>query len=230
MKITSTYQAFLISLCTLICFFSVGLSFQTTAAEKQTASLAVKGHFKQSKTIKVLKRPYNSAGTFVFIPKKGLLWQTNKPVASIKLFANNGVFSENAQGTMKKEAQVDNDFFLALFTTNETALMPYFTISESDASGDHCLTLTPKSKTLASLISLIDLCLPNNANANNIDAKNDSASTNVSAKNINTLEAQKLLVGIPEKITLTEVNGNITDIYLTLSAEKISQKELTYFD
>lgn len=164
----------------------------------------LKGSFLQSKNIKPLKRPFKSAGHFVYFPTKGLLWQTEKPVKSIKLFANEGVYKVDQHGALQKEAQLDNAFFLALFAADEQKLAQFFItqpITNDDATLT-CLALTPKSDTMKSLFAQIQLC--------------------TKAMNNN--------VKLPVTIALLEEKGNRTDINFQLSDKPLTAQELAYFD
>lgn len=165
----------------------------------------VKGTFAQNKNIKPLKRPFKSTGYFVYVPNKGLLWHTQKPVNSLKLFANDGVYNIDEQGKLKKEAQLDNDFFLALFSANEQKLANFFTaekLQDETSANAQCLALTPLSDTMLSLFAQINLC----TTRVNTDTK------------------------IPTKIELIEAKGNKTEIQLQLSSALISSEELAYFE
>ncbi len=177
----------------------------------KTAEMPIKGTFSQHKNIKPLKRPFISTGAFVYLPQKGLLWQTKSPVNSTKLFANEGVYSLDEKGVLNKESQLDNDFFLTLFSADEEKLAPYFTtrtITTDVKKQGSCLALTPKSAGLLSLFQQINLC------RNNEDNPKDN--------NNNTK--------LPSTITLIEAKGNTTEIRLQLSSEPVSNKELAYFD
>jgi len=182
------------------------LSWLVNANDNIQQLTAINGDFLQSKNIKALKRPFNSTGSFVYLPQNGLLWQTLTPIASVKLFAKNGVFKLDKQGKMQKEAHLDNDFFLALFSADQAQLLKYFSIVKADnvaQKNQTCLTLTPRSDTLHSLFNSINLCSANEATEQN---------------------------KIPEKITLVEPNGNTTEINLTQSVTKVSELELSYFN
>jgi len=219
MKITSkktvSVQHVLFFVISVLCF-----SITTIAAEMeniaQTANLApLKGTFSQSKNIKPLKRPFKSEGGFVYLPNTGLLWHTKKPVNSLKLFANDGVYRLDEQGIMQKEAQFDNDFFLALFAVDEQKLAKYFTTKVLQDETNYqasCLALTPISETMQSLFKQINLCM------NEIKVCSENT------------ESTKSVTAIPTKIVLIEAKGNKTEIQLQLSSEKVSQEELAYFD
>lgn len=179
------------------------------AAQQASISPLLTGSFSQSKNIKPLKRPFTSLGSFVYFPTKGLLWHTIEPVNSLKLFAHGGVFSIDKQGNKQKEANLDNDFFLALFSADEEKLATFFTtkqLSDNARMPEQCLALTPKSDTLSSLFKQITLC----SQQVNLDTS--------------------LVSKIPTKIELIEANGNNTTIHLQLSSDKVSPKELAYFD
>lgn len=181
---------------------------------KKTGEMPIKGTFSQRKNIKPLKRPFISTGAFVYLPQKGLLWQTKSPVNSTKLFANEGVFSLDEKGVLNKESQLDNDFFLALFSADEEKLAPYFTtvtITTDTKKHGLCLALTPKSAALLSLFQQINLC------------RNTVGLTDGITKGNNDTK-------LPSTITLIEAKGNTTEIRLQLSSEPVSSKELAYFD
>ena len=174
-----------------------------------------KGTFSQSKNIKPLKRPFRSTGNFVYWPNKGLLWHTQKPVNSLKLFANGGVYKIDSQGQLQKEAQLDNDFFLALFAGDKQKLAKFFTSKALQGETDEqasCLALTPLSDTMQSLFKQINLCMKE---------------INVNSAQLKMIKASVLM---PSKIVLIEAKGNNTEIQLRLSSEQISLKELAYFD
>ena len=168
------------------------------------------GYFSQIKNIKPLKRPFKSEGSFVYLPNKGLLWHTQKPIDSIKLFAHDGVYKVDEQGVLVKEAQLDNDFFLALFSADQEKLARFFIIESlpSNAAEGHslCLALTPISDTMQSLFKKINLC-----------TSEDNTGVSISK-------------AMPRKIELIEAKGNKTEINLQLSTKQISPEELAYFD
>ena len=165
----------------------------------------VKGSFSQYKSIKPLKRPFQSSGSFIYIPNKGLQWHTQQPVDSVKLFTNHGVYKVDEQGELQKEAQIDNDFFLALFAADEQKLKTYFIVEEVNSNQNNqppCLALTPKNGTMKSLFKRINLCV----------SKHNSGAK------------------VPSKIELIDTKGNETRIQLQLLSEQISPEELSYFE
>ena len=178
--------------------------------EKPDALQPLTGSFTQIKNIKPLKRPFKSEGSFVYLPNKGLLWHTKKPIDSIKLFAHDGVYKVDEQGVLVKEAELDNDFFLALFSADQEKLARFFIIESlpSNAAEGHslCLALTPISDTMQSLFKKINLC-----------TSEDNTGVSISK-------------AMPRKIELIEAKGNKTEINLQLSTKQISPEELAYFD
>ena len=209
---------------TLATLFTLSVNAASAAdivMEKADDLQPVKGFFTQSKNIKPLKRPFKSEGSFVYLPNKGLLWHTQKPIDSIKLFANDGVYKVNGQGVLVKEAQLDNEFFLALFSADQEKLTRFFIIESlpNNAADGHslCLALTPLSETMQSLFKTINLCMSETSEGGSI-------STAV-PKN----KPKAVPKRMPSKIELIEANGNNTEINLQLSSESISAKELAYF-
>lgn len=191
------------------CLSSLSMAIGATevsAMVPQTINLQpLKGSFLQVKNIKPLKRPFKSEGGFIYFPNKGLLWHTKKPVDSIKLFANDGVYKIDEQGAAQKESQLDNDFFLALFSADEQELEKFFIVEEVKSEENthiYCLALTPINSTMSSLFSKINLCV-----------------TQIEPR-----------IKIPTKIVLIEVKGNMTEIQLQLTSAQITAEELAYFD
>lgn len=197
-------------LSSLLCYsYTVSAVEIKTAVQSKAVLPALKGTFAQSKNIKPLKRPFKSTGDFVYLPNKGLLWHTKTPVNSLKLFinngANNGVYHIDEQGKLKKEAQLDNDFFLALFSADEQKLTKFFITSKlqhKTSTGAECLALIPISDTMLNLFAQINLC---------------SIEVNAGTK-------------IPTTIELIESKGNKTEIQLQLSSELVAPEELAYFE
>lgn len=214
MKVTSIktkkiQQAFsLVLMSCLLCLSLFAGAEQVTPelkAELTPELKPVKGSFFQHKNIKPLKRPFKSEGSFIYLPNKGLLWQTKKPISSLKLFANNGVYKIDAQGVKHKEAQLDNDFFLALFAADEEKLAKFFTAKKLDVKSEAnltCLALTPISSTMQSLFAAIHLCTS--------ELKDGTK--------------------LPKKIVLMEPKGNHTEINFELSTEQVNTAELAYFE
>lgn len=211
-RVAQTFSLVLMS-CLLCLSLFVGaeqITHELNEIAELTQELApelkpVKGSFFQNKNIKPLKRPFKSEGSFIYLPNKGLLWQTKKPMISVKLFANNGVYKIDAQGAKHKEAQLDNDFFLALFAADEKKLAKFFTAKKLEKNPDNdlsCLALTPISSTMQSLFEAIHLC-----------------TTELS-------DGSKF----PKKIALIEPKGNHTEINFELSTEQVSAAELAYFE
>ncbi len=195
------------------CSYTIGAAEIKAPVHTEIMLEALKGTFTQSKNIKPLKRPFKSAGDFVYLPNKGLLWHTKTPVNSLKLFisngANNGVYHIDEQGKLKKEAQLDNDFFLALFSADEQKLAKFFTtkkLQHKTISDAACLALIPISDTMLNLFAQINLC-----------------TTEVNA-------GTKIPTKIPTKIELIESKGNKTEIQLQLSSSLVTPEELAYFE
>lgn len=196
----------LVNILYIFCLISLVNLKVVNASNTQKASdtqNALKGSFSQSKTIKPLKRPFQSSGQFIYLPNKGLLWQTLLPVISTKLFAHNGLYSIDDEGNKTKEASLDNAFFLSLFSGDEQALKTYFEVIGNDSESDvHCLALRPNSDALKKLFLQIDLCRKEDVNH---------------------------LINIPSKITLHEHKGNATVINLEVNSTLVNEKELALF-
>jgi hypothetical protein len=76
------------TLLTFLCLMLAGPAWASDAdiasIKKQLAPFTVlKGGFKQEKKIKILRKPLKSAGSFILVKDKGLLWQSATPMPSL---------------------------------------------------------------------------------------------------------------------------------------------------
>lgn len=118
-----------IKLMLILCFCSVWISAQCKADTSTTAVYAnnyqqlfnqpadkaqlvalsqklnlgetVRGHFVQSRQLKVLKKPLISQGLFIFDKEQGLIWQQIKPFESLLILKDKQLIQRDSQGRVQ---------------------------------------------------------------------------------------------------------------------------------
>lgn len=73
----------------------VNLGALSTALKPQGA---VRGEFEQTRTLKALKRPLVSRGSFVFSPDQGLMWAQNQPFENLLILSETRMLSRDSEG------------------------------------------------------------------------------------------------------------------------------------
>ncbi|MDT3335864.1 outer membrane lipoprotein carrier protein LolA [Shewanella sp. SP1S1-7] len=83
--------------------------FSQTANKAQLVALSqklnlgetVRGHFVQSRQLKVLKKPLISQGQFIFDQTQGLIWQQIKPFESLLILKDKQLIQRDSQGRVQ---------------------------------------------------------------------------------------------------------------------------------
>lgn len=83
--------------------------FSQSADTKQLVALSqklnlgetVRGHFVQSRQLKVLKKPLISQGQFIFDKEQGLIWQQIKPFESLLILKDKQLIQRDSQGRVQ---------------------------------------------------------------------------------------------------------------------------------
>ncbi|MEM6190639.1 MULTISPECIES: outer membrane lipoprotein carrier protein LolA [Shewanella] len=83
--------------------------FSQSADTKQLVALSqklnlgktVRGHFVQSRQLKVLKKPLISQGQFIFDQTQGLIWQQIKPFESLLILKDKQLIQRDSQGRVQ---------------------------------------------------------------------------------------------------------------------------------
>ena len=118
------------------------------------------GHFKQSKHLKILKKPIVSSGNFALLRDHGLIWNTVDPLSATIVIVNRRIYQlpnhekrllieENQQGTAST--------LLSILSGNLTTLEQSFEIEPHNKNGGWSLKLKPKDEALAKVFSLLIL-------------------------------------------------------------------------
>lgn len=70
-------------------------------SQKLNLGETVRGHFVQSRQLKVLKKPLISQGQFIFDQTQGLIWQQIKPFESLLILKDKQLFQRDSQGRVQ---------------------------------------------------------------------------------------------------------------------------------
>ena len=155
----------IIILSFLILFSSLLFS---QSLESVCASLASKknntGDFVQTKTIQTNGRKLKSSGKYIICPE-GILWQTEKPLATSLILTKDTMIQVAANGKKSVMNGKDNQIFAnisetlsSVFSGDAAALKKNFTCDFSmKKNGEWTLLLTPKDSTIASVMKTLEL-------------------------------------------------------------------------
>ncbi|RBP76715.1 hypothetical protein DET47_11678 [Shewanella putrefaciens] len=70
-------------------------------SKKLNLGETVRGHFVQSRQLKVLKKPLISQGQFIFDKEQGLIWQQIKPFESLLILKDKQLIQRDSQGRVQ---------------------------------------------------------------------------------------------------------------------------------
>ena len=125
----------------------------------------IKANFTKERKLKILSRPFVTSGILLFLPDKGVVWQTQLPIVDTIVITQSGirelkqdpdsVSNRMAETTiMKSVARV----FLSLFSLNLERIKQEFNVTKTYREKDRkYYELESKDETLAKVISRIVL-------------------------------------------------------------------------
>lgn len=124
---------------------------------------SIKGSFKQTKTLKEVKRNFVSNGTFSFSKNNGLHWKTTTPFASYLIFTQDALLKVEDDG--RKVPMGNNhvafkeiaNIFQSLFSGEYENLQEYFNIFFIKENKQWVIGLEPNSQMMKDSISRITL-------------------------------------------------------------------------
>lgn len=110
----------------------------------------VQGAFTQQRYLKSLSKPMTTQGKFVLIPKKGLLWQMEKPFATTLRVRADGIMQWTGSAWANPNASKlgqnrQIQLFLDLLGGNTQGLEKQFNLALSGTEKQWTLNLTPKT-------------------------------------------------------------------------------------
>jgi outer membrane lipoprotein-sorting protein len=110
------------------------------------------GNFVQTKQIKILNKPLESTGSFVYQQTKGVIWKTIKPVPAQILINENSIFMQQEEQSIPADV---SDLFQALLRFDLTKLSETFLITGSLKNKSWQVQLEPKEDMFKNLIAQI---------------------------------------------------------------------------
>lgn len=149
---------------TLILFSPFIWAFDTTElAQMLQQPQNVQGAFAQQRYLKSLNQPMNTSGRFVLLPKKGLLWQMQKPFDNRLRVRADGIMQWNGKawvsaggGSRSGQAQ-QIKLFLDLLGGNTAGLEKQFDLQLSGNAKKWTLRLNPKTALMKQIFTRIDI-------------------------------------------------------------------------
>ncbi|HEY9034021.1 MAG TPA: outer membrane lipoprotein carrier protein LolA [Pseudomonadales bacterium] len=141
----------------------LGLLLIATLAEAGVADIAARlqqpavlhGRFVQQKHMAVLAVPLVSQGAFTVVRDHGVIWQTEKPLASRLLINKDGIRGADI-GDSRAMAYIGN-ILHAILSGDLSALEQQFEIAASSSENRWQLQLVPRSSLLKKAIMAIEL-------------------------------------------------------------------------
>ena len=122
----------------------------------------VQGAFTQQRYLKSLTKPMTTSGAFTLVPKKGLLWQMQKPFATTLRVRADGIMQWTGSAWTNPNANKlgqnrQIQLFLDLLGGNTQGLEKQFNLSLSGTAQQWTLQLTPKTTITRQIFTRIDI-------------------------------------------------------------------------
>ena len=143
------------------------LSQASVANDKEIEALLkkpfLKASFVKQRKLKILSKPFNTAGIILFMPEKGVVWQTQKPLIDTLVIKNNGEMLSVKENNLPQAPNnpfigLASRIFLTLLSLDLGKIQQLFLIEKGDKQGDlYSYTLRPKDQQLSNIIDRIVL-------------------------------------------------------------------------
>ena len=122
----------------------------------------VQGAFTQQRYLKSLTKPMTTSGAFTLVPKKGLLWQMQKPFNTTLRVRADGIMQWTGSAWTNPNANKlgqnrQIQLFLDLLGGNTQGLEKQFNLSLSGTAQQWTLQLTPKTAITRQIFTRIDI-------------------------------------------------------------------------
>lgn len=122
----------------------------------------VQGAFTQQRYLKSLTKPMTTSGAFTLVPKKGLLWQMQKPFDTTLRVRADGIMQWTGSAWTNPNANKlgqnrQIQLFLDLLGGNTQGLEKQFNLSLSGTAQQWTLQLTPKTAITRQIFTRIDI-------------------------------------------------------------------------
>ncbi|WP_416192737.1 LolA family protein [Neisseria sp. CCUG12390] len=123
----------------------------------------IQGTFTQQRHLKSLEKPMTTGGKFVLVPKRGLLWQMQKPFAATLRVRSDGIMQWNGKSwTAAQSGRMSGQtrqirLFLDLLGGNTQGLQKQFDLKLSGTAQKWTLQLLPKTPVMKQVFHKIEL-------------------------------------------------------------------------
>jgi hypothetical protein len=117
------------------------------------------GRFTQAKTVAGLNRPLSSEGSFALLPGRGLVWRTERPLASTVLLTPKGVFVLDPKLGASRRLHAGSEameIMGELLSGDAAALGRTFTVRRERADKGWALFLRPHAGPLATVFTRVE--------------------------------------------------------------------------
>ncbi len=156
----------------VICVIALGFGSALAHAEGAIADVAtriahpslLRGHFVQLKQVAGFRKPLRSAGQFVLVRERGIIWRNEQPFASSLVVTPERLVSEVGGSTRRVDAAQEpavraiNAILFDLIDADIARLQARFDLlAIAQADGRWQLKLTPKAGTLTQAINAVEL-------------------------------------------------------------------------
>lgn len=164
----SSRRQFCLALATVGCGAFAGESIPPLVREirqRMADDAVLRGAFEQRKSIKGFRNPLMSRGEFVVARQRGVLWRTLEPFASTLVVTRDRVLARQADGSVGRRLQADEEpavraiceTLFALMTADLVSLAQRFHMDgELGKDGWH-LALQPREAGLARWLQRVEL-------------------------------------------------------------------------
>jgi len=123
----------------------------------------LKAEFIKTRTLKIMSRPFITSGKVLFLPDKGLIWETTQPVRDVLFISQKGVSQLDIN--TNKIVNIDNpivksasEVFVSIVSLDLNKINRLFDIKLLNSeSGVHRYSLTPKDDNLKKAILSLEI-------------------------------------------------------------------------
>lgn len=123
----------------------------------------VKAEFTKVRKLKIMSRPFTTSGKVLFLPEKGLVWETLKPVHDVLFISNSGVgqLDKESRKLIKINNQVvksASKVFVSIISLDLKKIKKIFDIRVLGVTkGVHRYKLIPKDENIKKAIKQIEI-------------------------------------------------------------------------
>lgn len=121
----------------------------------------IQGAFTQQRHLKSLSKPMTTQGKFVLLPKRGLLWQMQKPFDTTLRVRSDGIMQWNGKDWTANAKQTGQNrqikLFLDLLGGNTQGLEKQFDLKLSGTAQKWTLQLQPKTAVMKQVFERIEI-------------------------------------------------------------------------